>query len=126
MWEHQTGTGSIMKKGYKGEAGFTLTELLIVVAILGVLVAVVLPNFTGLLGNAQSTSANAELNIVQTAVDAKMAAENLTTHPVIAVATNDMTASGFGLAPQYMRSTTTKGTYTVDATGEVTQVTTGY
>lgn len=117
-----------MNKRYKGEAGFTLTELLIVVAILGVLVAVVLPNFVGLLGGAQSTSASAELNIVQTAVDAKMAAENLATIPAINVATNDMTsaAGGFDLAPTYMRSSTTKGTYTMDATGAVAQVTTGY
>jgi prepilin-type N-terminal cleavage/methylation domain-containing protein len=117
-----------MRKRYKGEAGFTLTELLIVVAILGILVAVVMPNFVGLLGNAQSTSADAELNIVQTAVDAKMAAESLSTIPAVTVATNDMSSAsgGFDLAPTYMRSTTTKGTYTMDATGAVTQVSTGY
>jgi prepilin-type N-terminal cleavage/methylation domain-containing protein len=115
-----------MQKRDKGEAGFTLTELLIVVAILGVLVAVVLPNFVGLLGNAQSTSGAAELNIVQTSVDAKMAAENLTSVAPITTATDDMTATGFDLAPTYMRSTMTKGTYTMDATGAVTQATTGY
>jgi prepilin-type N-terminal cleavage/methylation domain-containing protein len=117
-----------MKKRMQSEKGFTLTELLIVVAILGILVAVVLPNFTGLLGNAQSQSGAAELNIVQTAVDAKMAANNLATTTAVTVATSDMTtaAGGFGLAPQYMRSDTTNGTYTVDTTGKVTQVTTGY
>jgi len=117
-----------MHKRYKGEAGFTLTELLIVVAILGVLVAVVLPNFVGLLGNAQNTSGAAELNIVQTAVDARMAAESLSSTTAVTVATSDMTtaAGGFALAPSYMRSTVTKGTYTVDASGAVTQVTTGY
>jgi prepilin-type N-terminal cleavage/methylation domain-containing protein len=117
-----------MRKRIQSEKGFTLTELLIVVAILGVLVAVVLPNFTGLLGNAQNQSGAAELNIVQTAVDAKMAAENLATTTAITSATSDMTtaAGGFGLAPQYMRSDSTNGTYTVDTTGQVTQVTTGY
>jgi prepilin-type N-terminal cleavage/methylation domain-containing protein len=117
-----------MHKRTKGEAGFTLTELLIVVAILGVLVAVVLPNFVGLLGNAQSTSASAELNIVQTAVDAKMAAENMSSLTPINVATSDMTSApgGFDLSPSYMRSASTQGTYTVDATGAVTQVSTGY
>lgn len=112
----------------KSERGFTLTELLIVIAILGVLAAVVLPNFVGLLGGAQSNSADAELKIVQTAVDAKMANENLATTSAITAATSDMTTAGggFALAPTYMRSTATKGTYTVDATGAVTQVATGY
>ena len=117
-----------MLKRLNSEHGFTLTELLIVVAILGILVAVVLPNFTGLLSGAKTSGNAAELNIVQTAVDAKMAATNLTTTTAVTSATTDMTtaAGGFGLTPTYMRSTATKGTYTVDTTGKVTQVTTGF
>jgi len=115
-----------MQRRLKSEQGFSLTELLIVIAILGILAAAVLPNFTGLLGNAQSKSGDAELQIVQTAVDAKLAAENLATVPAITTATSDMTATGFDLAPGYMRSDATKGTYTMDSTGKVTQVTTGY
>jgi len=110
----------------RGEAGFTLVELLIVVAILAVLAAVVVPNFTGLLGGSQTTAADAGKIIVQTAVDAKMAHEKMATTTAIGTATSDMTATGFGLYPHYMRSTATKGTYTVDTTGKVTQVTTGY
>ena len=115
-------------KRLNSERGYTLTELLIVVAILGILVAVVLPNFTGLLSSAKTNSAASELSIVQTAVDAKMAAGSLTTTTAVTSATSDMTtaAGGFGLAPSYMRSTATKGTYTVDTTGKVTQVSTGF
>jgi prepilin-type N-terminal cleavage/methylation domain-containing protein len=113
-----------MLKKLNSEAGFTLTELLIVVAILGILVAVVLPNFIGLLDNADSSAGAAELRIVQTAVDAKMANESLGTTTAITTATSDMTtaAGGFSLNPTYMRSTATNGTYTVDSTGTVTQV----
>jgi len=115
-------------KKRRGESGFTLVELLIVLAILAILVAVVLPNFTGLLGQSQATASDAELKIVQTAVDAKMAAEGLaTTTPLLqADATNKMGTDGFGLYPDYMRGSATKGTYTVTSDGTVTQASTGY
>jgi len=115
----------ILKK-QRGEAGFTLVELLIVLAILAILVAVVLPNFTGLLGKSQNTAASAELNIVQTAVDAKMADNGLATTTAITSATKEMGDTGFGLYTTYMRSSQTKGTYTCDTTGKVSQATTGY
>ncbi len=113
-------------KNERGEAGFTLVELLIVLAILAILVAVVLPNFTGLLGKSQTTASDAERIIVQTAIDAKMASEGLATTTAITTATSDMTPGGFDLYPTYMRGTVTKGTYTVDTTGQVTQASTGY
>jgi prepilin-type N-terminal cleavage/methylation domain-containing protein len=112
-----------MLKKLNSEQGFTLTELLIVVAILGILVAVVLPNFVGLLGGAKTNAGSAELNIVQTSVDAKLANTSSATTTAITTATSDMTTAsgGFGLAPTYMRSTATHGTYTVDTTGQVAQ-----
>jgi type IV pilus assembly protein PilA len=113
-------------KKQRGEAGFTLVELLIVLAILAILVAVVLPNFTGLLGKSQTTAGQAETIIVQTAVDAKMASDGLATTTAVTTATSDMGTAGFGLYPTYMRGTATKGTYTVDTAGKVTQATTGY
>lgn len=108
--------------------GFTLVELLVVLAILAVLVGVAMANFTGLFGGATTTAAAAEVAAVQTSVDAKMASTKITTTAAITAATSDMTtgAGGFALAPTYMRSTATKGTYTVDTTGKVTQATTGY
>jgi prepilin-type N-terminal cleavage/methylation domain-containing protein len=117
-----------LRKQNGGEAGFTLVELLIVLAILAVLIAIVLPNFTGLIGGSETTAADTEQRIVQTAVDAKMASEGLPSVTAISTATDDMTsaAGGFGLYPTYMRSQATNGTYTMDATGQVTQVTTGY
>lgn len=116
------------RRRWRGEGGFTLVELLVVLAILGILVAIVMANFTGLLSGSQTTAASAEVNIIQTAVDAKMADQSMATTTAITTATSDMTtaAGGFGLYPTYMRGTAANGTYTVDTTGKVTQASTGY
>jgi type IV pilus assembly protein PilA len=114
-----------IERKHRGEAGFTLVELLIVLAILAILVAVVLPNFTGLLSGSQTTAADAEKIIVQTAVDAKMAAESLATTAAVTT-TSDMGTAGFDLYPTYMRGSVTNGTYSCDTTGLVTQQSTGY
>ena len=47
--------------GVRGEAGFTLVELLVVVAIVGVLVAIAVPSYLGFGGRAADSSAKANL-----------------------------------------------------------------
>ncbi len=110
----------------RGEKGFTLVELLIVVAVLGVLVAIVTASFPGLLGGAQSNSAAAELDIVQTAVDAKMAATSSSSVTAVTTATSDMDTLYSLYTDGYMRELTANVTYTMDTTVKVTQATTGY
>jgi len=107
--------------------GFTLVELIIVVAILGVLAAIIVPNVTGLASYGETEAAVQELSIVQSAVDIMMAKTGLTAVNVT-TATSDMSAfpTGSSLYPSYLRTTTTKGTYSVVASGLVTQATTGY
>ena len=119
-----------MKIFQRGEKGFTLIEMLIVVGIIGVLAAVATTQVPKLIGSADTAAKSAEIDVVQSSVDALMADNQLSslvaTNLVTTTATNDMTAfpwstgSPYKLS-DYMRDSTTKYTYTVSATGLVAQ-----
>ena len=125
----------LVKRIHQSNKGFTLIELLIVIAIIGILVAVVLPNVTGLIGHGETEGAKAELVTIQTSVDTMMAKAGVSTitSPVTeANATSSMTAFPSSteatqqLYPNYLRTAIAKGTYWCTSSGEVKQKTTGY
>jgi type IV pilus assembly protein PilA len=71
----------LMKQFRYGEKGFTLIELPVVVAILGVLAAVAVPNVGRFMGKGKQEAAETEVHNVQTAVMAAMADSDSGTMP---------------------------------------------
>lgn len=67
-----------MKLRARGQGGFTLIELVVVIAILGVLAAVAVPLVTSYLGSAKERAYDNDVKVVQAAVDAYYSAPDNT------------------------------------------------
>ena len=64
---------SFVQQVFKGQKGFTLIEMIVVVGIIAVLAAVIVPNMGKFIGQGESGAKSAEMDSVQTAMHAMMA-----------------------------------------------------
>lgn len=88
----------------KKERGFTLIELLVVIAILAVLFGVTALALTNVGSNAQAEVQQAELDVVQTAVDVCEAISSCTPGTATAEKVGPATGGGSGVGA-YLRRT---------------------
>lgn len=115
-------------RGRKGQSGFTLIELLVVVTILGVLAAIVTLSLVGLTTNAEAKACEQEYKTVQSALDAYMAYNDISTLSAgeYGTATNVMGGSGAELqlynangTPTFIRNSPTVFMYKWDQFGRI-------
>ena len=117
-----------LRKAYRGERGFTLVELLVVVVILGVLAAVATLAVTKFIGSGNVEAANTELHQAQTAIAAAMAEAGVGTIVAAAPTWNGtagavqaVSAAGATYdAASYLMGRGFKATYAVNGTGNIT------
>ena len=122
--------GNLIKKMVtrvsRSQSGFTLAELLVVVAIIVALAAVIIPTVTRFTGKGDEGAKSAENQNVQAAMDAMMADNSLTaiSGAMPSSSVNDwITNPGTGATALngYLRADATKYFYCYDSTGLITR-----
>lgn len=112
----------------RGQGGFTLIEMIVVVGIIAVLAAVIVPNIGKFIGSGEQGAKDAEWESVQTAMNAMMAEQAITAVDALASPTNSTqdwtalpTGTGTATLDGYLQSGTTVYFYCYDASGQINQ-----
>ena len=120
----------VFGKFLSSERGFTLVEILIAMAILGIVAAIAIPTVANIKSRSETKANAGELSNIQVALDAMMSDQEIESVTAIAQAnaTNSMAIFpaaanrlNGGANGDYIRQTTTKCNYYVSATGIVSQ-----
>ena len=112
---------------FRGESGFTLIEMIVVVGIIAVLAAVIIPNIGKFIGSGEQGAKDAEYESVQFVMNAMMADTAITTVTASASSsarTADFTSLPVGtnaaaLGVTYLQSASTVYYYCWDSSGQV-------
>ena len=87
----------------KIQKGFTLVEIMIVVAIIGLLVAIALPNFMVARKKSQIKAAQASMKQIEGAVEQARLDDIVIDNSDFTMTGTDTTASGTDLVPKYLK-----------------------
>ena len=112
------------RKRLQGSAGFTLVELIVVIAVLGILAGIAIPRITGVRDKAEISAVKSDLRNIQSGLEMYFAETDNTSFTDLSdisgyVSNLDLTDSDLNYVDQSKSSyeiTTTVGSYTVTLT----------